>query len=265
EAGFFFIRVFSNGNPNNYTLNYTLTGNGLMVPDCTNDDNEPNDTLPDATPLTLERPIEAQMCGFDVDVYSFEAGPTLGYDITLDYDRTAASLLIEVVDEMGNVMVSGPEISAWGTGPGGSFFARVVGSGADQVPYMLTLTERDLPCIDRFEPNNTLEMATPVEVGQITDVDVCLEEDPDDWFAIELPSAGDVSVTVTFDDDAADIDLELFDQAGAELDTSTGTEDTETVDATVMDATTVYVRVYVYEFSGAGSASAYDMDITFTP
>ncbi|MEL6182238.1 MAG: hypothetical protein AAFS10_24985, partial [Myxococcota bacterium] len=34
EAGFFFIRVFSNGNPNNYTLTYPLTGNGLMVPDC---------------------------------------------------------------------------------------------------------------------------------------------------------------------------------------------------------------------------------------
>jgi hypothetical protein len=96
---------------------------------------------------------------------------------------------------------------------------------------------------DSFEPNESA--AGSADIGDGTYNGLAIASNDEDWFRIDT-DGGSVTASITFDHGAGDLDLELLDEAGNVIDTSTTTADVEAVTGS---ADVVLVRVYGY--SGA--------------
>ena len=90
-------------------------------------------------------------------------------------------------------------------------------------------------------------MVSAASIPMDTTIDAVGVANDDDWYELTV-SAGNTTLyaAVSFTDDIADIDIELYDEDGDELDSSAGTSDTESI--TLTDATpgTYYLRVFLY-------------------
>lgn len=118
---------------------------------------------------------------------------------------------------------------------------------------------------DDLEPNDVPFAVPPLEDGSY-DLDICPCRE--DWFAFELPDGGAITAMATFEHDAIDIDLQLFEAADAEMGldnpvaTSMTTNDSERIDYTATSAGTYYLRVYSFR---TGSSGSYGLDIATAP
>lgn len=111
---------------------------------------------------------------------------------------------------------------------------------------------------DAFEPNDDRANAAVVTVGT-HDAELCGNNDPADWFAIEVASSGVLKVEAGFTHADGDIDIALFDASGSKLSSSAGTDNTE-VAASDVSAGTYYVHVFQY---GTGN-SCQDYSLTLS-
>ncbi|MFC1782887.1 right-handed parallel beta-helix repeat-containing protein, partial [Planctomycetota bacterium] len=108
---------------------------------------------------------------------------------------------------------------------------------------------------DRFEDNDSF--ATAADMGALPGVHINyltisaepLEPVDEDWYRLELLKPDIVDVTISFTHTFGDLSLEITDDVGAVLDSSTGSGDTETVTLNSGSAGTFYVHVF-----GVGSA-----------
>ena len=75
---------------------------------------------------------------------------------------------------------------------------------------------------DQWEPNNSMDTAAAIEPGtyEIGVLD-------DDWFRVAVGTSAVLRVTLEFDNDIGDLDLELYDAADGLLAISISTSDTE--------------------------------------
>ncbi|MBA2539488.1 MAG: PPC domain-containing protein [Deltaproteobacteria bacterium] len=96
-------------------------------------------------------------------------------------------------------------------------------------------------CTDAMEPNNS-RAAAVAATGSIADLQICAADE--DWYKVS--AAGTVKVDFRHAD--GDLDLEAFDAAGAKVDSSAGTSNTEDV------AVPAGGFVRVFGFSGARGA-----------
>ncbi|MEL6182624.1 MAG: hypothetical protein AAFS10_26945, partial [Myxococcota bacterium] len=72
--------------------------------------------------------------------------------------------------------------------------------------------------LDPFEPNNDLNEFQFLEPNTtVDDLTLCAERDTDDFFAVPLLDGEDLVVTVDFDGDAADVDLEVYNPESGEV------------------------------------------------
>jgi len=110
---------------------------------------------------------------------------------------------------------------------------------------------------DEYEENDRKEDAAEVDEGEYEDL--WCQEDDDDWYKVSLDEGDDITVTIRFDGDEADLDMRLEDEDGNELDSSEGTGDEETVKTSNVEYTGYYY-VKVYSFDGEGG---YEMEVTF--
>jgi len=106
---------------------------------------------------------------------------------------------------------------------------------------------------DRYEENDDKDTAAEVNYGNYTG----LSAEDDDWYKISLNDGADISVTIRFDGDEADLDLYLYNEDDEELDYSDGTGNTEKVEATDLDAGWYYIEVYLLD-----GETSYDMMIS---
>ncbi len=106
---------------------------------------------------------------------------------------------------------------------------------------------------DEYEENDTLETATALAIGAYEGLRICNGSDEEeDYYAFAIPAAGDVfAVQVAFIHEEMDIDVQLLDAAGAVLDSSAGTRNTEVVSYTFEAAGGAVLRVYPYGGLGA--------------
>ncbi|NMB73765.1 MAG: hypothetical protein GYA21_01395 [Myxococcales bacterium] len=107
---------------------------------------------------------------------------------------------------------------------------------------------------DGFERNNTLATAAALEAGTQSDLMLCPGDE--DYFQLST-RVGTVRATIQFSNAAGDLDLELLDGSGASLSRSTGSGDSETVQADLTAAGTVIVRVYGYR----GASAPYSLSV----
>jgi hypothetical protein len=104
---------------------------------------------------------------------------------------------------------------------------------------------------DGFEENDSSSAASALSGGTHSGLMVCAGDD--DYYEITVP--GGLSVTIQFDHDEGDLDMELLDGSNS-IDSSTSISDSETV--TAPNGGTYTVRVYGYN----GAEAPYSMTAT---
>jgi len=112
---------------------------------------------------------------------------------------------------------------------------------------------------DGMEENDASALAYELDEGLVSG-DIC--PDDVDWYWLVLPGGQSLRVTMSFDGDAADLDLELFldPELQVPVDVSAGISDSETVIAASAQTDRLfYVRASGYD----GAAGPYDLDVQF--
>ena len=97
---------------------------------------------------------------------------------------------------------------------------------------------------DRFEENDDQSTATLLEAGTYDQLTITSGDD--DYYGIEVCAGGDFDATITFSSLIGDLDLDLLDNTGLLLDSSTSVSGQETVSWSNRsgNAQTVYLNVY---------------------
>lgn len=114
------------------------------------------------------------------------------------------------------------------------------------------------PGHDTFEPNNSIAdakvQALPFELNaKIADGDV-------DFYAVDVPSTGKLTVELAFTHSEGDLDLEIVSGSGATLGSSAGTGNTESVG---VDTSTGKVIIKVLLYGGTNRAQSYSLKASF--
>lgn len=117
---------------------------------------------------------------------------------------------------------------------------------------------QDACVFDFAEPNNSQTEAYPVAIGTYTDLGGC----DTDWFELPVQPNNTVEVELAFDNDDADIDLEVTDDQGNRLGLSQSTSDREFLSIDTGSLTSLFIRVYVYGDTGGPTAGGAPYDLT---
>lgn len=239
---------------------------------CTDDPREDDDTPAEATPYT--GPIEdGQICPGDDDYFSVGVPDGNRVTVTIDgFSHAAGDLDLALMDRAGTILASSASVRdtesvSYCNGSGGStFYARVYGYAGSRNGYALRADVAPDPigcCTDDAEEDDDTQ-ATARSVSFVSDVaafDGVVCPSDDDWIAIPMSGPGRIEVLVTFTHAEGDIDLHLYDPAGARIASSLGTGDDETLDVSVSGGGTYALRVFTY---GEGNPGGYLGEITRT-
>jgi hypothetical protein len=239
---------------------------GQCHSDCSDDDYEDNDSFDQASPLT---DADLQICSGDDDWFRIEAssGDTLAVeiffshsggdlDMELFHQNNLEQSLATGVSATDNERIS-RELEADGV-----YYLKVYGYNSARNSYRMTidLTRGDDPppdeCTDSFEPNDVTESAAVIQAGNYEALRIC--EGDEDWFALELQAGQTVSVLVSFSHASGDLDIQLLDVSQGNIDSGISVDDDESIEFTVSDAGTYYLKVYGYN----NAVNSYDLAVS---
>jgi hypothetical protein len=246
-TGKFLIRVFGyNGQAN--TCHMTV--NVSPLPE---DQWEENDTMD--TPATID-PGTYEITVLDDDWFRVAVGTSAVLQVTLAFDNDLGDLDLELYDAADGLLALSMSTSdaeiANGYAPGGEFLIHVSGYASIN---RATMTIAATPITDDpYEENDTQDTAALIAPGtyQIVAID-------EDWFRVSVGGPAQLDVTLTFDNDLGDVDLQLLDGAGNTLDVSATIKDEEVVSGF---SQTGDFLIQVYPYSGANQCT---MTVTVTP
>jgi cysteine-rich repeat protein len=254
----------TSGNTYSLTINVTEGDTG-----CTDDGNEPDDTLRTfrrGAPGTLS---SLRACAGDADV----TGIALNYGDTLtaslDFRHSEGDIDLIIVDPFGDEVafsdsLTDDETASWTAEVGGTHFVIAIlyddlGTSAGNT-YALSI-EVDVAATacrsDAREENDSPLDAPELGAGTVSGLFSC--ENDADFYRFNLAAGDTLTATITFDSDLGDLDLELLNATDGQLDSSTGVFDTETVEFEAVEAGEVFL--HVYSFSGPGSGTAYSLEV----
>jgi hypothetical protein len=223
------------------------------------DDQEPNDTSTQSTPLELGSVMAGCLDGDDEDHFAFRAPPVpaSGGYVKLDFSNVDPDLWLRVFGyvasnnlELQKVIAAndGAHLTVyWAVDPNTDYRFSVqpyVGHPQGAI-YAFEATWN--PIVDPFEPNQDRETAAPIAVD--TPVEGYFNAEARsgsvaDWYSVELQS-GPVRFDLTDPPSNVSSELSLFDSKGVRmLNEFTLTDGAElSVDRTLKEAGTYYVRV----------------------
>jgi len=113
---------------------------------------------------------------------------------------------------------------------------------------------------DPYEPNETADAAWTITApGTLDGAGIC--GDDDDWFSFTVAEGDDAYILIAFRDSIGDIDAELLDANGDEVDASTSTTDNESLVGQSLTAGVYNVHVYGYN----GASNAYSLTLELNP
>ncbi len=115
-------------------------------------------------------------------------------------------------------------------------------------------------CGTAFEPNETTATAATITSGIVNSAAITTATDVD-YFKITTTATSDIVYNLV-GPSVVDFDLTIYNSAGTQLATSTGTSATETISLTNQAAGTYYIKVF--GFSGALSTTCYTIKATAT-
>jgi hypothetical protein len=227
------------------------------------DDQEPNNTATQATPLELGSVLAACLDDDDEDHFTFRAPPVpaSGGYVKLQFSDVDPDLRLDVFGYVASNNFGFERIYAandgaamtfyWAVDPNADyrFLVQPFLSSPPGAVYALEATWN--PIVDPFEPNQNRETAAPLEVNTTIEAyfntGAASQTPATDWYSLELQSGA-----VRFDlaDPPSDIrpDLRLFDSKGAEIfreyASNRGAE--ITVDRTIEEPGTYYLSVALF-------------------
>lgn len=261
-AGTYFVRIYgaSGGVNADYTLGFTLPRTSFLA-----DRFELNNTS--ATATDLKKLSEATIFDSlsihnaeDVDWYRF-ATVAAGNDrhfIELSSSTALGNLEIELYDSQGGLLERSngwddvERISLRGR-PVGTYFLRVLGINGATSGYDLSLQvpTSTIPA-DAYESNNQREQAVDLRSveGSLHLDDGTLHQAGDqDWFRFELLSTATTShyVLADFRHALGDVELELYDELGRLIRTSTSSIAPESVSLAGLPVGVYFIRVFGYQ------------------
>lgn len=107
---------------------------------------------------------------------------------------------------------------------------------------------------DSFEENDSRSEASLVGTGSYPD----LECNDNDYYKIEVPANGSLTVKIEFKHSEGDLDMRLYSPSNSKIAGSESTSNEETVSKTGLSAGNYYVRVFGYN----GAKASYDLTVT---
>jgi len=256
---------------NTYDMVLTIAG----APTCAPDGFEPNDAEGSAVPITAGSHTGLTAC--DTDLHDWYALPLVaGDELTVDvfFLDAEGDIDLEVFDPSGSSLGSGTSMDddesvgpvlASSTGDhlvhvelyadAGSLPGNSYDMDLTVVPFVATCAA------DGFEPNDTDTAAVTITPGSHPGLTAC-PDDGWDWYAVPLVTGETIDVQLTFSHAEGDIDLEVFDPAGASLGGSWTSDDDESA-GTFTAATDGdhLVAVELYADTGSVPGNSYDMTV----
>lgn len=236
--------------------------------DCTNDTNEPNDTVASAT--SWSSGATGQICRGDVDHWRVAVSAGTRVEATLSFTHPSGDLDLQLLDGSGAILgtsagTTNTERVSHCFAGAGTAVARVLGYEDAQNAYAVALSTSPDPGMccapDENEPNESAAAATALALAGGTgsfDGRVCPGES--DWFAFSVTGPSRVQVLVLIGTEDEDLDVELRGPSGSLVGSARGITDEETIDVRVTEAGRYTLRV----FGIASDSSEYVGDVTVT-
>src|SRR5262245_38540056 len=218
-----------------------------------------------STPKTLDNLVL-----FNDDWFRFSTvnrGSALN-DVSITYDHTYGDLVLSLYDGLGNLISTSANagfdsqtVSLSGLAAGAYAVAITAVNGAQVPKYRLIFNPP--PPDDLFENNDTLPVAR--YLGNLTTtktVNNLVMWDSADWykFSTPVPNEAGSSVAINFINAKGNLDLKVFNAAGAEVGSSTTSNDGESISLTGLPTGSYYVQV----FSPSGGVNP-NYSLTITP
>ncbi len=112
---------------------------------------------------------------------------------------------------------------------------------------------------DALEENDSRAAARPISAGSQPTLGACPSDD--DWYVLSLGGADNVSIDVTFQHGEGNVDVELFDPAGAVVARGTSTTDNERIAFMSTAAGDYVLHVFLAQDLGPTPGNQYGMNI----
>lgn len=265
EQDFIYVHVYGPAGARNlYDLTVQLEGGDT----CIDDFYEENDSTADASAMAEGFYTDLRHCEQDPDYYEVYllAGETL--DATIGFTHANGNLDLKLWDAAGqeldaSLTTTDDEHVQHTASSSGSVFIHVFSLGdTTRNAYDLDIAiSPAASCTDdEWEENDSFADASdPVFVpgeNQLTDLQVCTGDD--DFYKFVMLSGESVTATITFTHAAGDLELVLYGPDEGFLDSSTSSENSETVEASGVAPGWHYLKVFGYD----GAENAYDLTVT---
>ena len=273
-AGTYQVRVSSPaGGQAAYRIGTLITcPEGLACP--LDDALEPNQLPDDATPLVVDAPVEAIICGEDTDLFRVEVPSGCRLAVDLAFDPAGGALDLVLLDDGFGIIdeAVGDAGAAQVVGMAGDddavFYALVDPQGEAETIYALTAAVEcappppSCPDDDAFEPNQDAASATPLVPGAEPVAALICGANVDFW-GFHADTGCTIDLETVFSAADGDLDLALFGPDDGLRDTSLGVEGTEHI-TYVADMPGTYVA-QVFSVDEPESPYTIEVDLTCPP
>jgi membrane-bound inhibitor of C-type lysozyme len=263
----------SGGDPGEPGVDYVLDFDIVGARICVEDAYEPNQNTSQAPVIDEGLHEGMRLCNGNVDYYRvvLGGGETMNatmlfdddeMDLNFDVRNSSFSLLLRASSTSDNEVLSYTNTSTSAQ----TFYLYVWQSGSDPgnpgLDYTLDLQiEGPGRCTDDFfEPNNNTSQAPQVDGQVYSNLQLCADTD---YFRLVLAGGERVDLTLLFDDDESDVNVDLRNSAFSLLVRASSTSDNEVLGYTNTSSAAQVFYIYVWR-SGADlgdTGVVYDMDI----
>ncbi len=226
----------------------------LFIQSFTEDEYEENDTQDTAALITAG---EYDLTVVDDDWFHIDGDTADVIQVTIAFANEDGDLELELYDGDGTALATSTTATDTETVSGysltGKFLLHVYGYNGQSNTCHMTV---DLTPVveDQWEENDSMETAAAITPGRYA-IGVL----DSDWFRVAVGTSAVLEVTLAFNNDLGDADLELYDAAGGLLAISMSTSDTEVASGYAPGGEFL---IHVYSYSGVNLC---DMTIKATP
>ena len=253
-GGDVFVRVRATGGDVDYSLRATVSS---APPPCVQTDPEPNDLAEQAPAVASATLLPGQICAADIDQWRFNAAALDDVVVAL----TGSNVRARVFDASGAVMGEGTSTFTITDVDAGSYRVEVRGAlGTTEASYTLQVTLTPEPGADPcteggLEPDSVGSPRLVAADGSVAAGRICADDT--DFFRFTVGSASSVGISVRFIDAVGDLDVDLRDNAGGLITSSSGISDEELI---IRDLAAGSYTVEVFGF--LGDANTYTVAVS---
>lgn len=229
---------------------------------CTNDGNEPNDTVATATAYASTI-TDGQICEGDLDHYSVSVPPGNRVAVALAFANSSGDLDLTLRAADGTILDTSASTRDMeeveycnSSGSNATYVARVEGYRTAENSYSLDAVvapDAAMCCTeDMFEEDDSQMAARSITFGAgmggtetaAFDGTVCAGDD--DWIRIPMSGPGRIEVDLVFVHADGDIDIRLHDPSGTRIASGLSTSDDESIGVDVAGGGDYALRISVY-------------------